>query len=102
MRKDVKEILGEELANYMELLRAKVAFAEELYGIKMNYVPLVTEEPVVILDKNDGRIKWLRNKRELTEMEFRELAGKIRRNIESGFVEMLLAMNMRCLNGPGE
>ncbi len=102
MRKDVRDILGEELANYMELLRAKVAFAEELYGIKINYVPLVTEEPVVILDKNDGRIKWLRDKRELTEMEFRELAEEIRKNIESGFVEMLLAMNMGCLNGPGE
>jgi iron only hydrogenase large subunit-like protein len=102
MRKDVRDILGEELANYMELLRAKVAFAEELYGIKMNYVPLVTEEPVVILDKNDGRIKWLKDKRELSENEFRELAEKIRKNLESGFVEMLLAMNMGCINGPGE
>ncbi|NJF25416.1 flavodoxin-dependent (E)-4-hydroxy-3-methylbut-2-enyl-diphosphate synthase [Thermococcus sp. Bubb.Bath] len=102
MRKDAKDILGEELANYMELLRAKVAFAEELYGIKMNYVPLVIEEPVVILDKNDGRIKWLKDKRELTEREFKELAEKIRKNLESGFVEMLLAMNMGCVNGPGE
>ncbi|MBP1911640.1 hypothetical protein [Thermococcus stetteri] len=102
MRKEFRKALGEDLANYLELLRAKLAFAEELYGVKMNYVPLITEEPVVILDKNDGKIKWLKDKRELTEREFVELAEKIRRNLESGFVEMLLAMNMGCINGPGE
>jgi hypothetical protein len=102
MRKDVRKALGDDLANYLELLRAKLAFAEELYGVKMNYVPLVIEEPVVVLDKNDGRIKWLKNKRELTEREFSELAWKIRKNLESGFIEMLLAMNMGCINGPEE
>jgi hypothetical protein len=102
MEREFRKILGEDLANYLELLRTKLAFAEELYGIKMNYVPLITEEPVVILDKNDGKIKWLKDKRELTEKEFGELAGKIRRNLESGLVEMLLTMNMGCINGPGE
>lgn len=102
MRKEIRELLGEELANYLELLRAKLAFAEELYGVRMNYVPLVTEEPIVVLDKNDGKIKWLRDRRELTEGELQELVGKIKKNLESGFIEMLLAMNMGCINGPGE
>lgn len=102
MERELRRILGEDLANYLELLRAKIAFAEELYGIRMNYVPLITEGEIVILDKNDGRIKWLRDKRPLTLEEFRSLAGKIKENLESGYVEALLAMNMSCVEGPGE
>ncbi|BAD85933.1 hypothetical protein, conserved [Thermococcus kodakarensis KOD1] len=102
MRREIRELLGEELANYLELLRAKLAFAEELYGVKMNYVPLITEGEVVVLDKNDGEVKWLRDKRPLTTEEFLRLLPKIKENLESGFVEMLLAMNMGCINGPGE
>ncbi|AHL23071.1 MULTISPECIES: hypothetical protein [Thermococcus] len=102
MKRLLRELLGEELANYLELLRAKLAFAEELYGVKMNYVPLITEGDVVILDKRDGLIKWLKTKKPLEEEELRELAGKIRQNLESGYVEMLLSMNMSCINGPGE
>ena len=98
----LRELLGEELANYLELLRAKVAFAEELYGVKMNYVPLVTDDEVVILDRRDGLIKWLKTKRPLEEDELRKLAEKIRENIESGYVEMLLTLNMSCIDGPGE
>jgi hypothetical protein len=66
MDRELRKILGEDLANYLEMLRAKVAFAEELYGVKMNYVPLITEGEIVILDKNDGKVKWLRIKRPLT------------------------------------
>ncbi|WP_457742174.1 hypothetical protein [Thermococcus sp.] len=102
MKKLVRELLGEDIANYLELLRAKLAFAEELYGVRMNYVPLITEGEIVILDKKDGLIKWLRNKRPLSEEELRELSNKIRENLENGYVEMLLAMNMSCINGPGE
>ncbi|ASI98412.1 phosphoheptose isomerase family protein [Thermococcus celer] len=102
MERELRRILGEELANYLELMRAKVAFAEELYGIKMNYVPLITEGDIVVLDKNDGKVKWLKTKRPLTTEEFRALADRIKENLESGFVEMLLAMNMECVNGPGE
>lgn len=102
MRKLVRELLGEELANYLELLRAKLAFAEELYGVKMTYVPLITEGEIIVLDKNDGKIKWLKTKEPLTSDEFRAMAGRIKRNLESGYVEMLLAMNMSCVNGPGE
>ncbi len=98
----LRELLGEELANYLELLRAKVAFAEELYGVKMNYVPLVTDDEVVILDRRDGLIKWLKTKRPLEEDELRKLAEKIRENLESGYVEMLLTLNMSCIDGPGE
>ncbi len=102
MEHEFRHILGEDLANYLELMRAKLAFAEELYGVKMNYVPLLTEGEIIVLDKNDGKIKWLKNKRPLTPEEFKPLAGKIRENLETGFVEMLLAMNMECINGPGE
>ena len=98
----LRELLGEDLANYLELLRAKLAFAEELYGVKMNYVPLVTEDEIVVLDKRDGLIKWLRTKRPLTEDELRKLSGKIRESLESGYVETLLTMNMSCINVPGE
>jgi len=102
MKKLVRELLGEDLANYLELLRAKLAFAEELYGVKMNYVPLITEGEIIILDKRDGLIKWLKSKEPLGEEELRKLAGKIRENLESGYVESLLAINMSCINGPGE
>ncbi len=102
MREEVRHLLGEEFANYLELLRAKMAFAEEFYGIKINYVPLITEGEIVVLDKNDGNIKWLEDKRPLTTDEFKSLVGKIKENLENGFVESLLAMNMSCINGPGE
>ncbi|ASJ06355.1 hypothetical protein [Thermococcus pacificus] len=102
MERELRRILGEDLANYLELMRAKLAFAEELYGIKMNYVPLITEGEIVVLDKNDGKIKWLRTKSPLTVDELKSLAEKIKKNLESGYVEMLLAMNMSCVNGPGE
>ncbi|AMQ18830.1 phosphoheptose isomerase family protein [Thermococcus peptonophilus] len=102
MRREIRELLGEELANYLELLRAKLAFAEEMYGVKMNYLPLITEGEVVVLDKNDGEVKWLKDKSPLTIEDFRRLLPKIKENLESGFVEMLLAMNMSCINGPGE
>jgi hypothetical protein len=102
MEREFRVILGEELANYLELLRAKIAFAEELYGIKMNYLPLLTDEEIVILDKNDGKIKWLRTKKPLSIEEFKLLAERIKENLESGYVEMLLTMNMSCVNGPGE
>ncbi|WP_297417844.1 hypothetical protein [Thermococcus sp.] len=100
--KEVRKLLGGDLVNYLELLRAKMAFAEELYGIKINYVPLVTGEEIVVLDKRDGLVKWLRTKRPLTAEEFHFLAKEIKRNLESGYVEMLLTMNMSCVNGPGE
>ncbi|ASJ01328.1 hypothetical protein [Thermococcus gorgonarius] len=102
MKKKLREIFGDDLTNYLELLRAKLAFAEEIYGVKMNYIPLIIEEPIVILDKRDGKIKWLKNKKELTEEELQKLSEKMKRNLESGFVEALLAMNMSCINGPGE
>ncbi|WP_297499373.1 hypothetical protein [Thermococcus sp.] len=102
MRREIRKFLGEDLANYLELLRAKLAFAEELYGVKMNYVPLITEGEIVVLDKNDGEIKWLRNKKPLTGEELGKLIGKIKENLESGYIEMLLAMNMSCVNPPGE
>ncbi|WP_456365973.1 hypothetical protein [Thermococcus sp.] len=102
MKGEIRKLFGEDLTNYLELMRAKLAFAEELYGVRMNYVPLVTEGEIVILDKNDGKIKWLRDKRPLTSEELNGLAKKIKENLESGYVEMLLTMNMSCVNTPSE
>jgi len=102
MKELVRELLGEELAGYLELLRAKAAFAEKLYGVKMNYIPLITEGDAVVLDRRDGLIKWLKTKEPLEEDELRELADKIRENLESGYVEMLLALNMPYIRRPGE
>ena len=102
MEGEARHVLGEDLANYLELLRAKMTFAEEFYGMKMNYVPLITEGEIVILDRNDGKIKWLKTKSPLTLEELKSLAGSIKEHLESGFVESLLAMNMSCVSGPGE
>lgn len=43
MKKAHEGTLGEDLTNYLELLRAKLIFTEELYGIKMNYVLPIIE-----------------------------------------------------------
>jgi len=102
MKEEIRKILGDDLANYLELLRAKMAFAEEFYGIKINYVPLITEGEIVVLDRRDGLVKWLKTKKPLTIEELRSLEEEIKRNLESGYVELLLTMNMSCISGPGE
>lgn len=102
MRREIREFFGEELVNYFELLRVKFVFVEELYGVKMNYVFLIIEGEVVVFDKNDGEVKWFRDKRFFMMEEFLRLFLKIKENFESGFVEMFLVMNMGCINGLGE
>ncbi|NJE07012.1 hypothetical protein E3E31_00385 [Thermococcus sp. M39] len=91
-----------ELKNYITMLRARMSFAEKLYGIRMNYLPLVVEDEIIILDKNDGKIKRLRDKKPLSESELKAFLPKIRENIEKGIVDLYLTMNFQCIHGPGE
>ncbi len=92
-----------KLSMYISMLRAKMAYAEELYGFPVNYLPLIVrEEEIIILDKNDGRIKRLPGRKALDEEELEKLKEEILKNIESGEVERYLSMNMTCFHTPGE
>ncbi len=91
-----------ELKNYLTMLRARMSFAEELYGIRMNYLPLVVEDEIIILDKNDGGIKRLSDKKPLSENELKMILPKIRENIEKGLIDLYLTMNFQCIHGLGE
>ncbi|WP_457754641.1 hypothetical protein [Thermococcus sp.] len=84
------------------MLRARMSFAEELYGIRMNYLPLVVEDEIIILDKNDGGIKRLSDKKPLSENELKMILPKIRENIEKGLIDLYLTMNFQCIHGLGE
>nr|WP_164490415.1 hypothetical protein [Pyrococcus abyssi] len=91
----------EDVFNYLELLRARMEFTEKFYGFKMNYLPLHFEgEEVIILDKNDGKIKRLSDKRPLSEEELKEVLPKIKENIESGLIDTLITLNFQCIHGP--
>lgn len=93
----------EKLSMHLSVLRAKMAYAEELYGFRINYLPLlIREDEIIILDRRDGRIKRLPGKAELGEDEIRGMADEILKNIESGEVERYLTMNMACVRTPGE
>jgi len=92
-----------KLSQYLTMLKAKMTYAEELYGIKINSLPLIVEsEEIIILDRRDGKIKRLPGKRELNEDEIQKLENKILKNIEGGKVDMYLTMNMMCVRTPGE
>ncbi|GAB6101068.1 hypothetical protein JCM16138_02910 [Thermococcus atlanticus] len=93
----------EKLSMHISMLRAKMAYAEELYGFRINYLPLlIREDEIIILDRRDGRIRRLPGRKELTEDEIREIEDEILKNIESGEVERYLTMNMGCVRIPGE
>ncbi|ALM76416.1 hypothetical protein TBCH5v1_2525 [Thermococcus barophilus] len=87
-----------EIKNYLTMLRARMSFAEELYGIRINYLPLVVEDDIIILDKNDGGIKRLSDKKSLSESELKRVLPKIRENIEKGLVDLYLTMNLSSIN----
>ncbi|AAL81400.1 hypothetical protein PFDSM3638_06365 [Pyrococcus furiosus DSM 3638] len=90
----------EELFEYLELLRARMEFAEMFYGFRMNYIPLYINDDIIVLDKNDGKIKRLSTKQELNKDELRKYLPKIKKNIESGFVDLLLTMNFHSIQTP--
>ncbi|MDK2869119.1 MAG: hypothetical protein PWP39_354 [Pyrococcus sp.] len=90
----------EELFEYLELLRARMEFAEMFYGFSMNYVPLYINEEIIVFDKNDGKIKKLRSKQELNKEELKKYLPKIKENIENGFIDLLLTMNFHSIKTP--
>ncbi|ASJ16668.1 hypothetical protein A3L04_06085 [Thermococcus chitonophagus] len=91
----------EEVRRYFELLRARMEFTEKFYGFRMNYLPLYFEgDEVVVLDKNDGKVKWLRDKRPLSDEELERIMPKIKENIESGLIDTLITLNFQCIHGP--
>ena len=92
--------MDEELKNYLKILKAKMSFAEKFYGIRMNYLPLFVGNEIIILDKNDCKIKRLSDKKPLNESELETFLPKIKENIRKGIVELYLTMNFQCIHGP--
>ncbi|MFA4647129.1 hypothetical protein P8X24_07755 [Pyrococcus kukulkanii] len=91
----------DDVKQYLELLRARMEFTEKFYGFRMNYLPLYFEgDEVVVLDKNDGKIKWLRNKRPLDNEELKRIIPKIKENIENGLIDILMTLNFQYIHGP--
>lgn len=41
----------EKLKTYLEEVHRKASYAEELYGVKIRYVPIIVEEKTVVLDR---------------------------------------------------
>ncbi|RLF76732.1 hypothetical protein DRN38_04855 [Thermococci archaeon] len=68
----------EKLKAYLEEVHRKASYAEELYGIKIRYVPIIVEEKTVVLDRENKKIK--------------RLEEKIIENIENGTVELYLTI----------
>ncbi|MFA4701095.1 hypothetical protein [Pyrococcus kukulkanii] len=91
----------DEVRQYLELLRARMEFTEKFYGFRMNYLPLYFErDEVVVLDKKDGKIKWLRDKRPLSDEELERIMPKIKKNIENGLIDTLITLNFQYIHGP--
>jgi len=68
----------EKLKTYLEEVHRKASYAEELYGVKIRYVPIIVEEKTVVLDRENKKIK--------------RLEEKIIENIENGTVELYLTI----------
>ncbi|RLF77432.1 hypothetical protein DRN39_04115 [Thermococci archaeon] len=82
----------EKLRRYTNMLISKMGFAEEIYGIRINYLPLLIGEETIVLDRRDGRIKRLGDKKPLSDEELRTLEEDIIQAIESGKVELYLTL----------
>jgi len=61
-------------------------------GIRINYLPLLIGEETIVLDRRDGRIKRLGDKKPLSDEELRTLEEDIIQAIESGKVELYLTL----------
>ncbi|WP_324735276.1 hypothetical protein VFC49_08990 [Thermococcus sp. SY098] len=91
-----------ELLKYLDMLASKMRYAEELYGIPINYVPIIVDEDIIVYDRRDGSIKWLSNKKRLSKKELKKLEKEIIKNIESGKVELYLTLTFGEDVGLGE
>ncbi|HDD31355.1 MAG TPA: hypothetical protein ENF72_01855, partial [Thermococcus litoralis] len=63
----------EKLKPYLEDINRKAGYAEELYGIRIRYVPLVVGERTIVFDRQNGKIKALEEKRYLSLEEVERL-----------------------------
>ncbi len=91
-----------ELLKYLDILASKMRYAEELYGIPINYVPIIVDEDIIVYDRRDGSIKKLSNKKRLGKKELKKLEKEIIRNIENGKVELYLTLTFGEDVGLGE
>jgi len=82
----------EKLKTYLEEVHRKASYAEELYGVKIRYVPIIVEEKTVVLDREDMKIKVLEEGKYISDEEIKRLEEKIIENIENGTVELYLTI----------
>ncbi|USS40255.1 hypothetical protein NF865_07970 [Thermococcus aggregans] len=92
----------EKLKPYLEEIDRKAGYAEELYGIRIRYVPLVIEERTIVFDRLNWEIKVLEKGRRLSPEEVERLEEKILENIEKGVVELYLTLTFGEDVGLGE
>lgn len=91
-----------KLKTYLETLNQKVSYVEELYGFKINYLPLIIEGITIVLDRKTGNLKIIEENRYLSDEEIKNLERKIIENIEKGVVELYLTMTFGEDVGLGE
>jgi len=92
----------EKLRPYLEDINRKAGYAEELYGIRIRYVPLIVEEMTIVFDRQNWKIKILEEGRYLSTDEIEKLEEKILENIEKGLVELYLTLTFGEDVGLGE
>ena len=92
----------EKLKPYLEDINRKAGYAEELYGIRIRYVPLVVGERTIVFDRQNGKIKALEEKRYLSLEEVERLGEKILENIKKGVIDLYLTLTFGEDVGLGE
>ncbi|MCO6040871.1 hypothetical protein [Thermococcus alcaliphilus] len=92
----------EKLKPYLEDINRKAGYAEELYGIRIRYIPLIVEEMTIVFDRQNWKIKVLEEGRYLSTDEIEKLEEKILENIEKGLVELYLTLTFGEDVGLGE
>ncbi|AEC52170.1 hypothetical protein PNA2_1255 [Pyrococcus sp. NA2] len=93
--------MEEDLTNCLKLIKARLEFAEKLYGFSVNYVPLVIEDnDIIVFDKRNEKIKWLSTKSPLSREELGNVLPKIRENIKKGLIDLLITLNFEEISGP--
>ncbi|MBC7095030.1 hypothetical protein [Thermococcus sp.] len=92
----------ERLKLYLEHISRKAGYAEELYGVRIRYVPLVIEERTIVFDRQKQKIKVLEEGRYLSPEEIERFEEKILENIKKGVVELYLTLTFGEDVGLGE
>ncbi|HIH73632.1 MAG: Uncharacterized protein XD43_0257 [Thermococcales archaeon 44_46] len=90
------------LKPHLEEINQKAGYAEELYGIRIRYIPLIVEEKTIVFDRQNWKIKVLEEGRCLSPEEIKNLEEKILENIEKGLVELYLTLTFGEDVGLGE